>query len=115
VEADGRGRGGQKNGPTASDQIRAIAYKLLADGDIHERTEIVKLAREKGANPRNVAYALKGRFEETKNESGRVSYRDPAAGGPDEPEWSRLWSEDQIAAVVQANGGTPDCTYVDDE
>jgi hypothetical protein len=110
-----RGDGSRtRNGLSASEQIRALAYTVLADGQAHERTEIARLAREKGLDPRNVAYALKGRFEETKNQAGRVCYRDPAAE-PDEPEWQRRWNEDQIAAVIAANGGTPDRTYLDDE
>jgi hypothetical protein len=99
---------------SAADQIRAIAYTLLADGRVHERAEIARLARERGLDPRNVAYALKGHFEETKSESGRVCYRDPVAD-PDEPEWMRRWNEDQIAAVVAANGGKPSPTYLPDE
>jgi hypothetical protein len=35
----------RKKGPSAADQIRALAYTLLADGEVHERTEIAKLAR----------------------------------------------------------------------
>jgi hypothetical protein len=71
--------------------------------------------RGQGINGQVVVTSLKNRFEMRKDERGRVSYRDPAAGGADEPEWMRRWNEDQIGALTAANGGRPDTTYLKDD
>jgi hypothetical protein len=105
-------RGPRPRRDSKAQQVRAIAYTVLADGEPHERREIARLVREHGIDPKHINYALEGRFEKTRNEAGRPCYRDPAAD-PDEPEWMRRWNEDQIAGAVAALGCTPDRTYLD--
>jgi hypothetical protein len=95
---------------TASEQIRAIAAEMLADGRSRERRVLAKAVRDAGVKSEGLDAALSRdpRFERDHNVAGRPIWRDisvprPAAPAPvpdsEKPEWMRT--------PIAANGAMP--------
>jgi hypothetical protein len=100
-----------------AERLREVAREVLADGRVHERREIARVARSRELNPAGLTQALSGHFEDGTSMDGRPTYRDPSVPSPyrdprsvsddEKPGWLRNHPpahEPGEAEVIAANG-----------